>query len=60
MSDTRIPLTQARRCVVKIGSALLTQDGLGLDTSAIGGWVAQMAELRQRGVELLMRRQRHG
>lgn len=54
MSDTRTPLTQARRCVVKIGSALLTQDGQGLDTSAIGGWVAQMAELRARGVELLL------
>jgi glutamate 5-kinase len=54
MSDTRTPLTQARRCVVKIGSALLTQDGQGLDTGAIGGWVAQMAELRACGVELLL------
>jgi glutamate 5-kinase len=39
---------------VKIGSALLTQDGQGLDISAIGAWVAQMAELRARGVELLL------
>jgi len=42
----------ARRWVVKIGSALLTDDGRGLDHAAIAGWVKQMAELRQRGIEL--------
>jgi glutamate 5-kinase len=40
--------------VVKIGSALLTNQGQGLDTVAIAGWVGQMAALRARGVEVLL------
>ncbi len=52
--NPRDALTRARRCVVKIGSALLTNQGQGLDTAAIAGWVAQMAALRTRGVEVLL------
>lgn len=44
----------AKRWVVKIGSSLLTADGQGLDETAIGGWVAQMASLRQRGIEVVL------
>ncbi len=47
-------IPQARRWVIKIGSALLTNDGKGLDTAAIAHWVAQMALLRQRGIELVL------
>ncbi|WP_110710539.1 glutamate 5-kinase [Salinicola sp. CR57] len=47
-------LEGARRVVVKIGSALLTNDGRGLDDAAIGGWVDQMAELHRRGVEVVL------
>ena len=47
-------LTTARRWVVKIGSALLTNDGVGLDREAIAAWVAQMARLREEGMELLL------
>lgn len=47
-------IPQAKRWVVKIGSALLTNDGKGLDTQAIAGWVAQMAQLRQRGIEVVL------
>lgn len=47
-------LEGAKRVVVKIGSALLTNDGRGLDAAAIGGWVDQMAELRRRGVEVVL------
>lgn len=52
--ETRAPLLATRRCVVKIGSALLTRGGQGLDTEAIHAWVAQMAEIRRRGVEVLL------
>jgi glutamate 5-kinase len=52
--DFRTPLPATRRCVVKIGSALLTNGGQGLDTAAINGWVGQMAELRRRGIEVLL------
>ena len=44
----------ARRWVSKIGSALITNDGRGLAREAIGGWVAQMAALRERGTEIVL------
>ncbi len=53
MSD-RSALTRARRWVVKIGSALLTDGGRGLHREAIADWVGQMAELRARGIEVVL------
>ncbi len=50
----RADLKQSRRWVVKIGSALLTADGAGLDRAAIHDWVAQMVALRARGIELVL------
>ncbi len=50
----REALTGARRVVVKIGSALLTNDGRGLDEAAIGGWVDQIAALHARGIEVVL------
>ncbi|GKW49383.1 glutamate 5-kinase [Halomonas sp. NCCP-2165] len=50
----REALAGARRVVVKIGSALLTNDGRGLDEAAIGGWVDQIAELHRRGIEVVL------
>lgn len=50
----RAQLPQARRLVVKIGSALLTNDGRGLDVPALGLWVDQMAALVEQGVELVV------
>ena len=58
MSNERVPgrdaLRGARRVVVKIGSALLTNDGRGLDEPAIGGWVDQIAALHKRGIEVVL------
>ncbi|MGR4066704.1 glutamate 5-kinase [Halomonas sp. LR3S48] len=58
MSNERVPgrdaLRGARRVVVKIGSALLTNDGRGLDEAAIGGWVDQIAALHRQGVEVVL------
>ncbi|HCO43048.1 MAG TPA: glutamate 5-kinase, partial [Gammaproteobacteria bacterium] len=42
------------RWVVKIGSALLTAGGTGLDQPAIAGWVAQLAQLRAHGREVVV------
>lgn len=50
----REALVGARRVVVKIGSALLTNDGRGLDEDAIGGWVDQVAALHRRGIEVVL------
>ncbi len=54
VADNRSQLTQLRRVVVKIGSALLTNDGRGLDETAIAAWVDQLAELHRRGVEVVL------
>jgi len=45
---------QSQRWIVKIGSALLTQDGKGLDYDAIADWAKQMADLRDQGVEVVL------
>ena len=50
----RQKLTTARRWVIKIGSALLTDNGVGLNRDDIAKWVEQMAHLRQQGVELVL------
>ena len=47
-------LKSAQRWVVKIGSALLTDEGRGLDVSSIDGWVEQLCKLRQQGVEIVL------
>ena len=47
-------LKQARRIVVKVGSSLVTNEGKGLDESAIGEWSQQLAALRKQGRELIM------
>lgn len=40
--------------MIKIGSALLTNDGEGLATEAITTWVEQMAGLREQGIEIVL------
>lgn len=45
---------KSRRWVVKIGSALLTNDGQGLNREALAQWVAQMVLLREQGIELVI------
>eukprot|EP01036_Dinobryon_divergens_P045605 gene45605-60954_t len=38
-------LRDARRIVVKVGSSLVTNEGRGLDETAIGEWSRQLAAL---------------
>ena len=47
-------IQKSKRWIVKIGSALLTQDGKGLDYAAISDWAQQIATLRQQGIELVL------
>jgi glutamate 5-kinase len=51
---SRQHIARSKRWVVKIGSALLTNDGRGLNLAGIEQWVAQMAALRERGVEIVL------
>ena len=53
-SSRRDRLKKPGRWVVKIGSALLTNDGLGLDRNAIEKWVEQLAHLQQNGYEIVL------
>lgn len=54
MMTDRKQLKNARRWVIKIGSALLTQDGAGLDLPAIQSWVDQIAVLLDQGMEVVL------
>ena len=47
-------IANAKRLVVKVGSSLVTNQGQGLDHAALARWVAQIAELRKLGREVLL------
>jgi glutamate 5-kinase len=51
---TRQQITTTKRWVVKIGSALLTNEGRGLNQDGIATWVEQLAALRKQGHELIL------
>lgn len=50
----RAQLSTASTWVIKVGSALVTNDGRGLDRERIGGWVRQIAELHREGVRVIL------
>ena len=52
MTQTR--LANTKRLVVKVGSALVTNNGNGLDLDAIGDWARQIAQLRAAGKEIVL------
>ena len=52
MSQTR--LAKAKRLVVKVGSALVTNNGAGLDLAAINDWARQISALRRQGKEVVL------
>ena len=54
LENNRLQLASSRRCVVKIGSAVLTADGKGLDRQAIAQWVEQIAVLMTQGLEIVL------
>ncbi len=52
MNTTHI--ADAKRLVIKVGSALVTNNGEGLDLAAIDEWARQIAELRQQHKEVVL------
>lgn len=42
------------RWVIKVGSALLTNDGKGLDNVAIASWVEQIVELKRQNIDVIL------
>lgn len=51
---SREALPDTRRWVVKIGSALLTRNGQGLEPGMLMPWVEQMAALRAAGADVVL------
>ena len=43
-----------QKWVIKIGSALLTNDGKGLDTTSIASWVEQIVALTKQDIEVIL------
>ncbi len=50
----RQQIKKTKRCVIKIGSALLTNNGAGLNLAGIATWVEQIAVLHKSGVEVVL------
>ena len=53
MTDSR-DFRHIKRCIIKIGSAMLTGNGRGLDTGAIAGWVEQVVQLLHKGIKPIL------
>ena len=51
---SRQQLGQSKRWVVKVGSSLVTNDGRGLNHELIAAWVEQIADLRKRGIQIVL------
>ena len=47
-------VASARRVVVKVGSALVTNDGRGLDREAIEKWATQISALQHDGKQVIL------
>ena len=47
-------LKSGRRLVVKLGSALLTDDGLGLRTESMQQWIRQIVDLKKRDYDVVI------
>ncbi len=54
MVNRRETLRQAQRWVVKVGSALITDDGRGLARDQISAWADQVAALRKAGRQVTL------
>ena len=50
----RNKIRNARRLVVKVGSALVTNNGAGLDKAAMADWARQIAALREAGKQVVL------
>ena len=47
-------IRQAQRVIVKVGSSLVTNEGRGLDHTAIAKWADQIAHLRRMGKQVVL------
>jgi len=52
--NKRQNIKKTKCCVIKIGSALLTSDGAGLNVTGISAWVEQIATLHKKGIKVVL------
>ncbi|MFQ5469228.1 MAG: glutamate 5-kinase [Gammaproteobacteria bacterium] len=52
--NRRQQLANSKRWVIKVGSSLLTNNGMGLDESLISQWVEQIAGIRRENIEVVL------
>ena len=53
-ADRRETIAAAKRWVIKIGSALATSEGVGLNLAAIESWARQMVAMKNQGHEVVL------
>ena len=54
LSEFRRHIAAAQRWVVKIGSAMITRGGEGIDYERLAAWAAQMAAMQQAGRQVML------
>ncbi len=54
MSKERETIKSTKRWVIKIGSALITDNGCGLKHDNLDNWVNQISTLRERGIDVVI------
>lgn len=54
LSEYRSRVAQARRWVVKIGSAMITRGGEGIDEERLVAWAEQMAAMQRSGKQVML------
>ena len=47
-------IKETRRWVIKIGSALITDNGCGLKHDVLDSWVGQISTLTERGIDIVI------
>lgn len=53
-SITLSAVAQAKRLVVKVGSSLVTNEGKGIDVTAVAQWAEQIASLHAQGKQMVL------
>ena len=54
LNNTPPVAADARRLVIKVGSSLVTNEGLGLDLDAVEQWARQIAALHAQGRQIVL------
>lgn len=54
LNNEKSSAAQASRLVVKVGSSLVTNEGKGIDHTAVAHWAAQIAQLHAQGKQMVL------